>query len=63
MYIYKYASMSVCLSVCMYVLMYIYVYVCICMYNLNLEGIQYDIIDTSSFMLQAIFCQYFLPTK
>ena len=31
--------------------------------NLNLEGIQYDIIDTSSFMLHAIFSQYFLPTE
>ena len=28
-------------------------------YELNLEGIQYDIIDTSSFMLHAIFSQYF----
>ena len=28
-------------------------------YKLNLEGIQYDIIDTSSFMLHAIFSQYF----
>ena len=36
---------------------YIYIYI----YNLNLEGIQYDIIDTSSFMLHAIFSQYFLP--
>ena len=28
-------------------------------YKLNLEGIQYDIIDTNSFMLHAIFSQYF----
>ena len=28
-------------------------------YKLNLEGIQYDIIDTSSFMAHAIFSQYF----
>ena len=48
----------------------IYIYICyinyiyiIYIYNLNLEGIQYDIIDTSSFMLQAIFSQYVLPTK
>ena len=40
--------------------MYIYIYI----YKLlNLEGIQYDIIDTSSFMLHAIFSQNFLPTK
>ena len=32
-------------------------------YKLNLEGIQYDMIDTSSFMLYAIFSKYFLPTK
>ena len=38
---------------------YIYIYI----YKLNLEYIQYDIIDTSSFMLHAIFSQYFLPTK
>ena len=27
-----------------------YIYIYIYIYNLNLEGIQYDIIDTSSFM-------------
>ena len=43
--------------------MYIYVYIYIYMYILNLEGIQYDIIDTSSFMLHAILSQNFLPTK
>ena len=32
-------------------------------YKLNLEGIKYDIIYTSSFMLHAIFSEYFLPTK
>ena len=32
-------------------------------YKLNLEGIRYDIIDTSSFMLHAIFSQYFLPAN
>ena len=32
-------------------------------YKINLEGIQYDIIDTSSFMLHAIFSQYFLLKK
>ena len=39
------------------------IYIYILYINLNLEGIQYDIIDTSSFMLHAIFSQYFLPTK
>ena len=49
----------------MYYIIYIYIYmfIYIYIYNLNLEGIQYDIIDTSSFMLHAIFSQYFLPTK
>ena len=32
-------------------------------YKLNLEGIQCDIIDASSFMLHVIFSQYFLTTK
>ena len=32
-------------------------------HKLNLEGIQYDIIDTSSFMLHAIFSQYFFIYK
>ena len=39
----------------MYKSIYIYIYI----YKLNLEGIQYNIIDTSSFMLHAIFSQYF----
>ena len=42
----------------------IYIYsLCVYIYihKLNLEGIQYDIINTSSFMLHAIFSQYFLP--
>ena len=38
---------------------YIYIYIYIHMYKLNLEGIQYEIIHTSSFMLHAIFSQYF----
>ena len=42
----------------MYDFAYIYIYIYI-----NLEGIQHDIIDTSSFMLHAIFSQYFVPTK
>ena len=49
--------------ICIYIRYYIYIYIYIYIYNLNLEGIQYDIIDTSSFMLHAIFSQYFLPTK
>ena len=55
--------MYICMYVYMYVYIYIYMCVCVCMYiciyKLNLEGIQYDIIDTNSFMLHAIFSQYF----
>ena len=35
------------------------IYVCMYMYKRNLEGIQYDIIDTNSFMLHETFSQYF----
>ena len=44
-------------------ILYIYIiYIYIYIYKLfNLEGIQYYIIDTSSFMLHAIFSQFFLP--
>ena len=41
-----------------YIYKYIYT-IYIYIYKLNSEGIQYDIIDTSSFMLHAIFRQYF----
>ena len=56
MYIYIHIYIYICIYVYIYIYIYIYIY-------LNLEGIQYDIIDTSSFMLHAIFSQYFLPTK
>ena len=39
--------------------MFVYIYI----YKLHLDGIQYSKIDTSSFMLHAIFSQYFLPAK
>ena len=54
--------MCVCVCVCVLNVLtgsygiYIYIYI-----KLNLEGIQYDIIDTSGFMLHVIFSQYFLP--
>ena len=41
------------LHTCINVYLCVCVYICICIYKLNLEGIQYDIIDTSSFMLNA----------
>ena len=47
----------------LYILYILYIHIHIYIHNLNLEGIQYDIIDTSSLMLHAIFSQYFLSTK
>ena len=57
--VYVYIYLSIYLSIYLCLSMYIYIYI----YKLNLEGIQYDIVDTSSFMLHAISSQYFLPTK
>ena len=57
--------MCVCIYISIYLSIYLSmsIYVYIYIYKLNLEGIQYDIVDTSSFMLHAISSQYFLPTK
>ena len=52
---YIYTYIYIYIYICNYIYIYMYMY----MYKLNLEGIQYDIIDTSSFMLHAIFSQYF----
>ena len=73
-YIYIYTisahtQIHTCTPICIYtytnasIYINIYTHIHMDIHKLNLEGIQYDITDTSSFTLHAIFSQYFLPTK